>query len=173
MARASKRRRPGQRTSKTKIPVFKALPYPKAAVTPRKRNTTPLVRNRGQALLHLQALVAAFEEVEEFDQLRRSNRPVPALWLDRTDYRGDVKALLVELRQLRELLRKGPPMGNAAKKTISVVTVATTKFIDGYADAFGKGAAALTIGAAGALLFHFGVGTDVLGPIWARLGLGK
>jgi len=47
------------------------------------------------------------------------------------------------------------------------------KFIDGYADAFGKGAAALTIGAAGALLFHLGIEKDLLTQLWDRLRAGR
>jgi hypothetical protein len=47
------------------------------------------------------------------------------------------------------------------------------KFIEEYAHALGTGAAALTIGAAGALLFQIGLGKEVLAPLWERLRLGK
>jgi hypothetical protein len=72
-----------------------------------------------------------------------------------------------------ELLQDGQPKGTAAKKTLGRVASTTAKFIEGYADALGKGAAALTIGAAGALLFQMGLGTDVLAPLWDRLRIGK
>jgi hypothetical protein len=119
-------------------------------------------------------LVEALEEADQFDPLRLGNRPPPALWLDQADYLRDVKVLLTELlRRLRELLQDGQTKGAAAKKKIGLVASATMKFIEGYADTLGKGAAALTIGAAGALLFHVGHGTDVLAPLWDRLKIGK
>src|SRR5229473_8519270 len=62
--------------------------------------------------------------------------------------------------------RTASSKGTAAKKTLGRVASTTAKFIEGYADALGKGAAALTIGAAGALLFQMGLGTDVLTPLW-------
>jgi hypothetical protein len=54
-----------------------------------------------------------------------------------------------------------------------LVVRATTKFVESYAGALGKGAAALTAGAAGALLYHIGVGKEIIEPIWAQLTKGK
>jgi hypothetical protein len=171
----AKRRRVPAKAPKAGIPVFRTVALPERASTRRIEKTAlkPLVRNRAQALLHVRVLVDALEEVDQFDPLRLGNRPPPALWLDRADYLRDVKSLLAELRQLGELLQDGQTKGTAAKKTIGLVASATTKFIDGYADALGKGVAALTIGAAGALLFHVGLGADVLAPLWDRLKIGK
>jgi hypothetical protein len=121
-------------------------------------------------------LLAAFEEVDEFDPSGLRNRPPSALWLDDPIYLADVKSLLVELRALRELLQDGRAGANertTAKKAIGVVASATTKFVESYADALGKGAAALTIGAAGALLFQVGLDKEVLAPLWDRLRPGK
>ena len=61
----------------------------------------------------------------------------------------------------------------AGEKIINGAVAATTKFIEGYVNALGTGAAALTIGAVGALLFHIGLGKEVLAPIWDRLRPGK
>jgi hypothetical protein len=169
----AKRRSAPAQTPKAGIPVFRTVGLPERAGRREKKAAKPIVRNRAQALLHVRVLLEALEEVNEFDPLRRGNRPPPALWLDRADYLGDVKSLLAELRQLRELLQDGQIRGTAAKKTVGLVASATTKFIEGYADALGKGAAALTIGAAGALLFQMGLGTDVLAPLWDRLRIGK
>ena len=54
-----------------------------------------------------------------------------------------------------------------------MAAAATVKFIDGYAETLGKGAAALTIGAAGALLFHLGIKKTVLAQLWERLRIGR
>jgi hypothetical protein len=51
-------------------------------------------------------LIAAFEEVEGFEPLRRHNRPPPALWMDDESYFQDVNALLGELRRLNDLLSR-------------------------------------------------------------------
>jgi hypothetical protein len=163
------------RKAKAGIPVFRTIVVPERASAgrPPKRTPKALVRHRLQALLHVTALLEALEEVNEFDPLRRGNRPPPALWVDRADYLSDAKSLLAELRRLRELLQDGQTKGKAVKKTIGIVASVTTKFIEGYADALGKGAAALTIGATGALLFQMGLGTDVLGPLLNRLRIGK
>jgi hypothetical protein len=171
----AKRRPVPAKAPKAGIPVFRAIALSGQADAGRAAKKSPksLVRNRPQALLHVRVLIDAFEEVDQFEPLRLGNRPPPALWLDRADYLRDVKFLLAELRQLRELLQDGQTKGTAAKKTIGLVASATTKFIEGYADALGKGAAALTIGAAGALLFHVGLGTDVLASLWDRLRIGK
>lgn len=174
----SQRRR---RRGRADIPVFRTLPYAGRAApdgkTTRKLPRGPAVRNRSQALLQVEVLVEALEEVDAFDPLRPGNRPPPALWLDHPTYSRDVKCLLGELRDLRDVLREGDkpgPTANATvKKTIGLLTSTTVKFIDGYADALGKGAAALTIGAAGALLFHLGASKDILGSLWDHLRLGR
>ncbi len=158
---------------KAGIPVFRTIALPESSGRLARRDLKPLVRNRAQALLHVRVLVEALEETDKFDPLRLDNRPPPALRLDRGDYLHDVKSLLAELRQLRELLPDGQAKGTAAKKTIGRVASATKKFIEGYADALGKGAAARTIGAAGALLFHVSRGTDMLTPLGDRLRIGK
>jgi hypothetical protein len=164
-----------RRSAKTKIPVYKTMPYPRRAAGPVQASAKPTVQNRVQALRHLTVLLAAFEEVEGFDPLRLRNQPPPALWIDDTSYLNDMKSLLVELRELRALLLddKAGHKTQAGKRVIATVVVAATRFIESYADGLGKGAAALTIGAAGALLFHIGVGKDVLGSIWDHLRLGK
>jgi hypothetical protein len=164
------------RALKTKIPVFKTMPYPGRSVgglSPKAGQKSP-VRNKAQALLQTTALLGALEDVEGFDPSRPSNERRPALWLDQPGYQNDVRSLVAELRELRKLLQDGRtgPKGNTAKKAGAVAS-AVTKFIEGYADALGKGAAALTIGAAGALLFQVGLGKEMLAPILDRLRLGK
>ena len=169
----AKRRRVPAKAPKAGIPVFRTVAFSERAGRSKMAPQKPLVRNRAQAILHVRVLVEALEEADQFDPLRLGNQPPPALWLDQPDFLRDAKSLLAELRQLRELLQEGQTKGTVAKRTIGLVASATTKFIEGYADALGKGAAALTIDAAGALLFNIGLGTDVLAPLWDRLRIGK
>jgi hypothetical protein len=169
------KRRPAARASKAGIPVFKTIPYSGrvakgGAIAPRHT----VFRNRTQALLHVAVLLEALEEVEEFDPLRLGNRPRPALWLDQPLYREDVKSLVAELRALQQILQGDKsPKGSAAKKAIGVAAAATVKVIDGYAETLGKDAAALTIGAVGALPFHLGIEKTVLAELWERLRIGR
>jgi hypothetical protein len=126
------------------------------------------IRDKTQTIQHLAVLIAVFEELEGFDPRRRHNGTPPALWVDDEDYLRDVKSLLSELRRLNDFLSR--PADNAkAEQAASLVVRATTKFVESYAGALGKGAAALTIGAAGALLYHVGVGKEVIEPIWRQL----
>jgi hypothetical protein len=112
-------------------------------------------------LHHLTALVAAFEEVDDYDPARHHNQPPPALWINNETYFQDVKS---ELRELHSLLRtitaKEPATVQKAEKAGGLVATATKKFVEEYAGAMGKAAAALTIGAAGALRYHVGVGKE-------------
>jgi hypothetical protein len=170
------KRRAGARASKAGIPVFKTIPY--SGRVAKGRASAPrhtVFRNRTQALLHVAVLLEALEEVADFDPLRLGNRPPPALWVDQPVYRNDVRSLVVQLRALQQVLQgaKTSPQGSAAKKVIGVAAAATVKFLDGYAETLGKGAAALTIGAAGALLFHLGIEKALLAQLWERLRIGR
>jgi len=156
--------------------VFRSVPHPGQAVPDRKSTRKPGLRNRAQALLEVNALVEALAEADAFDPLRPTNRPPPALWLDNPDYLKEARTLLAELREFREVLRDGDKPGTgrtAGKRGVVLLASATVKFIDGYADALGKGAAALTIGAAGALLFQIGASKDILESLWDHLRSGR
>jgi hypothetical protein len=79
-----------------------------------------------------------------------------------------VKSLLHELRRLNGFLSR--PADNAkAEQAASLVARATTKFVESYVGALGKGAAALTVGAAATLLHNIGVGKEIIEPIWGQL----
>lgn len=68
----------------------------------------------------------------------------------------DVRSLLSELRRLNDFLSR--PADNAkAERAASLAVSATTKFVESYAGTLGKGAAALTVGAAATLLLNIGV----------------
>jgi len=134
--------------------------------------------DREQVLHYLHVLITAFEEVEGFNPARHHNRTRPALWIDDANYVADVRSLLTELRKLNDLLniliaKPALKSESEAQKAVGVVATGTKKFVESYADALGKGAAALTIGAAGALLYHFGVSKAVLDPIWTQLKVSK
>jgi hypothetical protein len=126
------------------------------------------IHNKAQVVQHLGVLIAAFEEVEGFDPRRRHNGPTPALWIDDADYLQDVQSLLSELRRLNDFLSR-PADQAKAEQAASLVVGATTKFVESYAGALGKGAAALTVGAAVTLLLNIGVDKGIIELIWGQL----
>lgn len=103
----------------------------------------------------LGVLIAAFEEVEDYDPARHHNRVPPVLWLSNGAYLADVKHLLGELRELNTILRQladrdkeaSKPAARKIDATLAVLAASGKKFVESYADLLGKGAAALTIGA--------------------------
>lgn len=126
------------------------------------------IRNKAQTIQYLGVLIAAFEEVDGFDPSRRHNGTPPALWIEGAEYLQDVKALLGELRRLNDFLSR-PRDQAKAEQSASLVVRVTTKFVESYAGALGKGAAALTVGAAATLLLNIGVDKGMIEPIWAQL----
>jgi hypothetical protein len=142
------------------------------------RQGNRLVSNRINVQRHLGVLIEALEEVTSYDFARRHNQPLPALWLSDAEYLRDVKALLVNARELNEMLRDlvegaAPEVEKAAQNAARVVALGTANFIDSYAGALGKGAAALTIGAVGSLAYHLGSNLEDLQDIWGRLKRAK
>jgi hypothetical protein len=125
---------------------------------------------------NLKVLITAFEEVDEYHPQRHHNRPPPALWLDDSAYLTDLKTLLHELRELNKVLRelaaedRDPPQPVAMKVdvAIGVLGVAGKKFVESYADALGKGAAALTIGAIAGLCVSVSLPKELLDDIWGH-----
>jgi hypothetical protein len=157
-----------------RVPVLRADPHEKPSwpvKDGRARRLVPPrhpIRNKAQVTQHLGVLIAAFEEVEGFDPRRGHNGPSPALWIDDADYLQDVKSFLGELRRLNDFLSR--PADNAkAEQAASLVARATTKFVESYAGALGKGAAALAVGAAATLLYNIGGGKEIVEPIWGQL----
>lgn len=131
------------------------------------------VRNKSQAIYQIRALIIAFEEALEYDPVKSNELP-PPLWRDNRAYLKDVESLLHELRQLNQHLHELTKGKNTqTTKSVGIVATSTRKFFESYADGLGKGAAALTIGAAGALLYYIGVSKEIIDPIWGHLKGGK
>ena len=123
---------------------------------------------KGTVLHQIAVLLTAFEEVAEYDPGRHHNLPPPTLWLENKTYLRDLKALMAELRKLNDDIRDSKET-KVARKTAGVVSAGIRKFVESYADVLGKGAAALTIGAAAVLLANIGVSKDVVDVIWGHL----
>jgi hypothetical protein len=126
--------------------------------------------NLQQAFRQLDVLMTAFQEATEYDPIRHHNQPPPALWVGKTDYVADMRALLSELRMLNDRLRTeklDKPKG--MEGSASVAVVAGKKFVEAYADVMGKGAAALTIGGIATLFISLGVDKGSVETVWNLL----
>jgi hypothetical protein len=128
-----------------------------------------------QAVRQVSALIAAFDEVAEVSPSRHHNQPPPSLWVDAPEYVSDVKALLVELRRLNDLLEKSLKEGKPVKieKAAGIFATAGKKFVESYCDAMGKGAAVLTIAAMAGACVSMGVDKGTVESIWNLMKPGK
>jgi len=108
------------------------------------------------ALFYSTSLLAALQEVLDYDNVPNRNSPSPALRIDDPSYLKDVRELVDELRRYNELLQSA---GKTQKKTRQRTTILAKhfhKFLDNYIPVLGKGAAALTITTVGGLLYQVG-----------------
>jgi hypothetical protein len=139
---------------------------------PRWLSRRQIVRNRLQIISYSRVIVFALEETLRYDS-RRHNHPPPDLWLDDTAYLEELRNLVAELRRLNSLLEQTNPPSDVAKERLTKLNDHFHKFLEGYSEALGKGAAALTIGSMAALLYHAGFGKDILDSIWGHIKLPK
>jgi hypothetical protein len=106
--------------------------------------TAPETRiDPSRALIHLSVLIDAFAEVDEYDPKRHHNQPPPSMWLDNKKYLDDLRSLLHELRRLNDQLERlaktqtqQTPL--ATTKTVGVVSMTATKFVEAYAAELGS-----------------------------------
>lgn len=97
--------------------------------------------HRQVALIQLRGLIAAFQEVQDYNPRRHHNQPQPALWVDDKQYLLDVKALVHELRRLNDILESGTAIPAKVEKSGSLVASLAEKVCHSAADVTGKGLA--------------------------------
>jgi hypothetical protein len=126
-----------------------------------------------QAVYYSRILIETFQEVLDYDPVRNHNRPAPTLRLEDPAYLHFIRELIAELKRLNSLLSKRKGRQAVTSGTISSLSKHFDKFLSSYAGAMGKVAAGLTGGAIVALLYHVGVGKEVLDGLWGHLRLSK
>lgn len=118
------------------------------------------------ALAQLGSLIAAFQEVEDYDPQRHHNGYRPALWLDSRDYLEEIKRLVVELRRLNDLLKaQNTPDPAALRHSGSIVASMAEKACLSAADVIGKGIGYVILASVAAILIHSGVAIDAAQPL--------
>jgi hypothetical protein len=120
------------------------------------------IKSRAQVIQYSRILIAALEEVVEYDPARHHNQAPPELRIDDDDYLREIRNLIAELRTLNSLLaatRRQP------KKEAGVIVNLShhfDAFLDTYAKSLGKGVGWLTIGVIASLLYQSGIGENVI-----------
>ncbi|MEY9706454.1 CopG family ribbon-helix-helix protein [Bradyrhizobium diazoefficiens] len=143
-------------------------------VTP--TNDRVVIQSPQEVILYSTMMIAALEETLEYSAERHHNHPPPALLIEDKDYLDEIRRLVAELKRLNENLEmatKEPKKPKRTPKEVQKSAVDVKKhlntFLDKYAQSLGRGAAALTIGTASALLIRFGVPPETFSAILKNL----
>ena len=150
---------------------FRAEIYGKPARSQHRRILIP--RDKAEAIRFARVLIDAFQDVLDYDPNKHHNQGPPALWLSEPSYHQEIHKLVAELKRLTKRLERKTPSAKPPKEPIFRFAKHLDTFLDSYAGAFGKTAAALTIAAAGGLLYHLGLGKEIIDNIWSHLKLAK
>jgi hypothetical protein len=100
----------------------------------------------------------------DYDNVTKQNAPPPALWVDDRSYIAEIKALVLELRRLNDLLETNK---KSSKGQISKIARHFDRFLTVYEKHLAIGSAYLTIGVMSSLLSQLGLGPDVVSQIFA------
>jgi hypothetical protein len=134
-----------------------------------------VVTRKTQVVFFSKLFISALEEALEYDPSRHHNHPPPPLRLEDADYLSEIRSLISELKRLNANLeaaaaagktkaatKRKPAKRQSAERSASDVSKHLNSFLSKYASTLGTGAAALTIGTAGALLYQLGVPLDLI-----------
>jgi predicted DNA-binding protein len=144
------------------------------------RDRRDVVSRKTQVIFFSNLLITALEEAIVFDPKRHHNAPPPPLRLEDEDYLREIRALIDELKRLNSNLedaakatkkpnaKRLPGPRKAAEKSAVQVKQHINTFLNKYASVLGTGAAALTIGTAGALLHQLGAPFDAIAKVFHR-----
>jgi hypothetical protein len=170
----------GQRRTKSEL-VREAIE--KLVIEAQERPVTPtndrvVIQSPQEVIFYSTMMISALEEALEYSAERHHNHPPPALLIENEDYLHEIRHLVTELKRLNDNLElaaaepktaKPKRPSKAAQKSAVDVKKHLNTFLDKYAQSLGKGAAALTIGTASALLIRFGVPPEAFTAILKNL----
>ncbi len=141
------------------------------------RNTNA-AQKREDILRYSRILIEALQEALDYDPNRQHNRPAPELRIsDDERFLQELRNIIVELKRLNDLLESKKRNVSTTRKEVASLGQHFDKFLTNYASAFGKAAGkgswCLLVGGVGGLLYHAGVGKDLIDSIWGHLHLPK
>ncbi|MEI9993873.1 MAG: hypothetical protein WDM91_04705 [Rhizomicrobium sp.] len=137
-----------------------------------KKSKKLAVRNRQQAIWYTRCLIASFEPVTEYDLRNLPNEPPPHLWVRDTEYLDEVRKLVIELRQLNQLLsEKRPIAANQSARRSAKLRKHLDTFLAGYASTLGDAAAYATMGLIACLMYQLGASNNFLAKVFQHLNI--
>ena len=118
-----------------------------------------VIRNKKQLQFQAGLLIQALEQAIGYQSRPQSNDPAPELYrdlaLEKVANLREVKALVVELRRLNDLLAKSKQVKSTQKPVVEVRKHLNT-FLGSFAKSAGTGAGVLVIGVAATILHNTG-----------------
>jgi hypothetical protein len=129
------------------------------------KETTIKIKSRSQVVQYSNILIAALEEVVDYDPARHHNRPPPELRIDDEGYLTEIRNLIAELRTLNSLLETTRRQPKKASDAVVKLTRHFDTFLSCYAKSLAKGAGWLTIGVIASLLYQAGIGQEIIDHI--------
>jgi transcriptional regulator with XRE-family HTH domain len=128
------------------------------------------IRNKRQVLFYSKLIIYSLEDALSSIDGRHHNNPPSDLIIEDESYIAELRALVVELKRLNELLEaKKPPGRAAAKKPIVEVKKHLNTFLSKWAATVGVGAGVMTVGAMAALLHQLGASDIIFEQLSKRL----
>lgn len=136
------------------------------------------LKAKSNVLRYSRVLIEALQEALDHDSNRHHNRSPPDLRIsDDERFLDELRALIAELKRLNDLLEIKKKSVPAARKEVSALGRHFDRFLNSYANAFGKatgkGSGYLLIAGIGGLLYHAGVDKDLIDSIWRHIPLQK
>jgi hypothetical protein len=143
-----------------------------------RRIATPIViRDKAQVLQYSRIVIAALEEIVEYDPKQHHNRPPPQLRIEDEAYLQDIQRLIAELTRLNDLLESKQPRKTATKRALINVRKHFDTFFGKLASSFGTtlgtGAGGLLIGSVAALLYQAGFDGGLVMQILSHFRLSR
>jgi hypothetical protein len=129
------------------------------------------IKSRSQVIQYSRILIAALEEVVDYDPTRHHNRPPPELRINDEDYLTEIRNLIAELRTLNSLLETTRRQPKKSAEAVVKLTRHFDTFLNSYAKSLAKGAGWLTIGVIASLLYQAGIGQAVIANILSHAKL--
>lgn len=135
-------------------------------------------QKREDVLRYSRVLIEALQDALDYDPNRQHNRSAPELRVsDDESFLKELRKIVAELRRLNDLLESKKRNVSATRKQVISLGQHFNKFLTNNSGAFGKAAGKdswyLLVGGIGGLLYHGGVGKDLVDSIRAHLRLPK
>jgi hypothetical protein len=137
--------------------------------SPRVR--TVKIKNRSQVIQYSRTLIAALNEVLDYDRERHHNQPPPELLIEDADYLREIRNLVAELRTLNSFLESSRRPAKKTSQAVGRLANHFDNFLKSYGKSLGKGAGWLTIAVMASLLSQTGLGQDVVANILSHAKL--